>query len=137
MRHRIGRAGEKAELQALCDGGCHRGATGRLACGGQPFRSSSISPRSWTASAARRFSPRCLTAPDNCSTAPWSATLAEVAAAVRLLAERNRVIAEGAGACPVACALSGQAGAGKIVCVVSGGNIDATKLCAILCGGSP
>jgi threonine dehydratase len=58
---------------------------------------------------------------------------AEVAAAVRLLAERNRVIAEGAGACPVACALSGQAGAGKIVCVVSGGNIDAVKLCAILC----
>jgi threonine dehydratase len=59
--------------------------------------------------------------------------LAEVAAAVRLLAERNRVIAEGAGACPVACALSGRAGAGKIVCVVSGGNIDAVKLCAILC----
>jgi threonine dehydratase len=64
------------------------------------------------------------------------AGLAEVAAAVRLLAERNRVIAEGAGACPVACALSGQAGAGKIVCVVSGGNIDASKLCAILCEGS-
>jgi threonine dehydratase len=62
------------------------------------------------------------------------AGLAEVAAAVRLLAERNRVIAEGAGACPVACALSGQAGAGKIACVVSGGNIDAMKLCAILCG---
>jgi threonine dehydratase len=60
------------------------------------------------------------------------AGLAEVAAAVRLLAERNRVIAEGAGACPVACAVSGQAGAGKIVCVVSGGNIDAKKLCAIL-----
>jgi threonine dehydratase len=64
------------------------------------------------------------------------AGLAEVAAAVRLLAERNRVIAEGAGACPVACALSGQAGVGKIACVVSGGNIDATKLCTILCGGS-
>lgn len=58
--------------------------------------------------------------------------LAEVSAAVRLLAERNRVIAEGAGACPVACALSGQAGAGKIVCVVSGGNIDTKKLCMIL-----
>ena len=63
------------------------------------------------------------------------AGLADVAAAVRLLAERNRVIAEGAGACPVACALSGQAGAGKIACVVSGGNIDAMKLCAILRGG--
>jgi threonine dehydratase len=58
--------------------------------------------------------------------------LAEVAGALRLLAERNRVIAEGAGACPVACALAGLAGAGKVVCVVSGGNIDLTKLCAIL-----
>jgi threonine dehydratase len=60
------------------------------------------------------------------------AGLEEVAAAIRLLAERNRVIAEGAGACPVACALAGQAGVGKIVCVVSGGNIDAQKLCTIL-----
>ena len=60
------------------------------------------------------------------------AGLAEVAAAVRFLAERNRIIAEGAGACPVACALSGRAGAGKIACVVSGGNIDAMKLCTIL-----
>ena len=60
------------------------------------------------------------------------AKLAEVAAAVRSLAECNRVVAEGAGACPVACACSGQAGAGKIVCIVSGGNIDATKLCSIL-----
>lgn len=60
------------------------------------------------------------------------AGLEEVAAAVRLLAERNRVIAEGAGACPVACALAGQAGAGKVVCVVSGGNIDLSKLCALL-----
>ena len=56
------------------------------------------------------------------------APLEEVAAAVRLLAERNRVIAEGAGACPVACALAGKAGAGKIVCIVSGGNIDLSKL---------
>jgi threonine dehydratase len=63
------------------------------------------------------------------------AGLAEVAAAVRLLVERNRVIAEGAGACPVACALSGQAGAGRIACVISGGNIDAAKLCGILCDG--
>jgi threonine dehydratase len=58
--------------------------------------------------------------------------LAEVAAAVRLLAERNRVIAEGAGACPVACALAGKAGGGKVVCVVSGGNIDLKKLCTVL-----
>ncbi len=60
------------------------------------------------------------------------ASLDEVAAALRLMAERNRVIAEGAGACPVACALSGQAGGGKVVCIVSGGNIDLSKLCAVL-----
>ena len=57
------------------------------------------------------------------------AALAEVGAAVRLLAERNRVIAEGAGACPVACAVAGGAGGGKVVCVVSGGNIDLKTLC--------
>ena len=59
------------------------------------------------------------------------ADLAEVAAAVRLLAERNHVIAEGAGACPVACALAGKAGGGKVVCVVSGGNIDLKTLCQV------
>jgi threonine dehydratase len=62
--------------------------------------------------------------------------LAEIGAAVRLLAERNRVIAEGAGACPVACALAGKAGGGKVVCVVSGGNIDLKKLCTVLGEGA-
>src|SRR5262249_18894989 len=65
------------------------------------------------------------------------AGLAEVAAAVRVLAERNRVIAEGAGACPVACALAGRAGGGKVVCVVSGGNIDLDKLCTVLSDHAP
>ncbi|HXV43263.1 MAG TPA: threonine/serine dehydratase [Anaerolineae bacterium] len=60
------------------------------------------------------------------------AELAEVAAALRLLAERNHIIAEGAGACPVACALSGEARQRKIACVVSGGNIDLSKLAALL-----
>jgi threonine dehydratase len=55
-----------------------------------------------------------------------------VAGALRLMAERNRVIAEGAGACPVAGALAGKAGTGKVVCIVSGGNIDFAKLCTIL-----
>src|SRR5262249_40095788 len=59
------------------------------------------------------------------------ARLAEVAVAVRLLAERNHVIAEGAGACPVACARAGKAGGGKVVCVVSGGNIDLKTLCKV------
>jgi threonine dehydratase len=60
------------------------------------------------------------------------AELDQVAGAVRMLAERNRMIAEGAGACPVACALAGKAGAGKIACVVSGGNIDLNKLRELL-----
>jgi threonine dehydratase len=64
------------------------------------------------------------------------AELEEVASALRLLAERNRIIAEGAGACPVACALAGKAGGGKVVCIVSGGNIDSTTLCRILNGKS-
>lgn len=58
-------------------------------------------------------------------------SLAEVAEAIRLLAERNRVIAEGAGATPVAAALAGKAGSGKVVCIVSGGNIDFEKLTKI------
>ena len=63
--------------------------------------------------------------------------LDEVAHAVRLLVERNRLVAEGAGAAGVAAALAGKAGGGKIVCVISGGNIDATKLATILSGGIP
>jgi threonine dehydratase len=53
---------------------------------------------------------------------------------VRVLAERMRVIAEGAGALAPAAALSGRAGGGKIVCVVSGGNINLGKLAEILQG---
>jgi threonine dehydratase len=64
------------------------------------------------------------------------ATLAETRAAIRLLVERTRVVAEGAGAVPVAAALAGRAGggAGTIVCVVSGGNIDTKTLIDILTG---
>lgn len=60
------------------------------------------------------------------------ASLDEVAAAVRLLVERARVVAEGAGATPVACALSHAPAGRKIVCVVSGGNIDTKILADIL-----
>jgi threonine dehydratase len=60
------------------------------------------------------------------------ADLNSVAEALRLLITHNHIVAEGAGACPVACALSGQAGTGKIVCIVSGGNIDAAKLARLL-----
>ena len=64
-------------------------------------------------------------------------TLAETAAAVRLLVERARVVAEGAGAASLAAALTGKGGSGTIVCVVSGGNIDAPKLARILEGEIP
>jgi threonine dehydratase len=64
-------------------------------------------------------------------------TLAEISAAICLLAERNRMIAEGAGAAPVAAALSGQAGGGPVGCVVSGGNIDAGKFARIRAGEVP
>ena len=64
-------------------------------------------------------------------------SLRETADAIRLLVERNRVVAEGAGAAPVAAALSGKAGRGKLVCVVSGGNIDSEKLATILRGEIP
>ncbi len=60
-----------------------------------------------------------------------------VATAIRTLAERNHVVAEGAGATPVAVALTGDAGSGKIVCVISGGNIDLTTLATILRGDIP
>jgi threonine dehydratase len=65
-----------------------------------------------------------------------SVSIGEVAAAVRLMAERARVIAEGAGALALAAALSGQAGPGKVVCVVSGGNINLGKLAEILGGAN-
>ncbi|HEY4025958.1 MAG TPA: pyridoxal-phosphate dependent enzyme [Candidatus Dormibacteraeota bacterium] len=59
-------------------------------------------------------------------------SLDEVAAAVRLLATRARVVTEGAGAAPVAAALSGRAGEGRIVCVLSGGSIDPATLASLL-----
>ncbi len=62
--------------------------------------------------------------------------LAEVAAAIRLLAERQHVIAEGAGAVALAVALAGPAGK-KVVCVVSGGNINAGHLTKIIQGELP
>ena len=64
-------------------------------------------------------------------------TLEETAAALRLLADRMRVIAEGAGALALAAALSGRVGGGKTVAVVSGGNIDTAVLIRILAGEVP
>jgi threonine dehydratase len=59
-------------------------------------------------------------------------SLKEVGIAMRRTAERVHVIAEGAAACAVAAALSGRAGRGKIVAVVSGGNIDLARFATIV-----
>jgi threonine dehydratase len=57
--------------------------------------------------------------------------------AMRLVIERNRVVPEGAGAVAVAAALAGMAGGGKVVCLVSGGNVDFGRLVTVLQGGVP
>jgi threonine dehydratase len=64
-------------------------------------------------------------------------SLTEVAQAMKLVAERTHIIAEGAAACAIAAALSGRAsrapgGGGKVVAVVSGGNIDLAKFAALV-----
>ena len=59
-------------------------------------------------------------------------TLDEVARGMKLAAERARVIAEGAAGCAIAAALSGRAGMGKVVVLVSGGNIDLAKFAALV-----
>jgi threonine dehydratase len=59
-------------------------------------------------------------------------SLDEAARAMKLAAERAHVIAEGAAGCAIAAALSGRAGTGKVVAVVSGGNIDLPKFAALI-----
>jgi threonine dehydratase len=63
--------------------------------------------------------------------------LDDVARGMKLVAERARVIAEGAAGCAIAAALSGRAGSGKVVAVVSGGNIDLTKFAAVVGACNP
>ena len=59
-------------------------------------------------------------------------TLDQTARAMRLIAEKTRTIAEGAGALALAAAISGEAGGGPIVCIVSGGNIDLDKFAELI-----
>jgi threonine dehydratase len=66
-----------------------------------------------------------------------TASLEGTASAIRSMAERNKVIAEGAGAVSVAASLAGKAGVGKVVCIVSGASIDTEKLVKILQGKTP
>jgi threonine dehydratase len=83
----------------------------------------SVFPRMW-----ERMKPLL----DGC----FSVSLDETRRAMRLLAEKTRVISEGAGALSVAAAISGRAGPGPVVAVVSGGNIDLAKFCEIVSGAS-
>ena len=64
-------------------------------------------------------------------------SLEEISSAVKIMVERNRVVSEGAGAASVAAAISGKAGHGKVVCIVSGGNIDTARLQKALKGQIP
>jgi len=59
-------------------------------------------------------------------------SLEDAKKAMRLMAEKVRIISEGAGALPVAAALSGKAGKGPIVAIISGGNIDMKKFCELI-----
>jgi threonine dehydratase len=64
----------------------------------------------------------------------FTVTLEQTRSAMRVMAEKARVIAEGAGALPLAAALTGKAGAGPIVCVVSGGNVDLAQFSRLIEG---
>jgi threonine dehydratase len=64
-------------------------------------------------------------------------SLEEAAAGVRLLVTRAQIVAEGAAALTVAAAMAGLAGEGRVVCIVSGGNIDSARLAAIMDGRVP
>lgn len=66
----------------------------------------------------------------------FTVTVPQAEDAVRLMVERQRIVAEGAAACAVAVALSGQVGGGKVACIISGGNIDTAVLNGILSGGA-
>ena len=61
-------------------------------------------------------------------------SLDQVRDSMRLIAEKARVISEGAGALALAAALTGEAGEGPIVCIVSGGNIDLGKFAELVAG---
>jgi threonine dehydratase len=64
-------------------------------------------------------------------------SLAEIADAIRMLVERAAVVGEGAAGAAVAAGMKAMAGDGRVVCVVSGGNIDPAVLSKILEGGVP
>jgi threonine dehydratase len=70
-------------------------------------------------------------------TGAFPVSLEATVAALKILLERGRIVAEGAAGLPVAAALTGAAGEGRVVCIVSGGNIDSARLAEILAGRVP
>ncbi len=80
----------------------------------------------------RNMIPRMWERVKNVSDGAIVVTLEQTRKAMRLMAEKTRVIAEGAGALPLAAALTGKAGPGPIVAIVSGGNVDLKKYCELI-----
>ena len=66
-----------------------------------------------------------------------SVSLEQVTEAMRLLFAKAKVVAEGAGAASLAAALSSEQATGNVVCIISGGNIDASAYATVLAGGIP
>jgi threonine dehydratase len=107
-----------------------------LAAGGTPT-AVDYTPSFVDGSGSRELIPKVWEHASQIVEGAFALPLDEVAAAVLLLAERTRVIAEGAGALAVAAATSGRVPGRKIVCIVSGGNIDTAVLSRILNGEQP
>jgi threonine dehydratase len=121
---------------AACEPETAAPVSATVAAGGEP-QAVEYTPSFVDGAGARSLLPKMWAHAQELLDDAFAVPLDEAAAAVRLLAERARVIAEGAGGLAPAAALAGRAGSGKIVCVVSGGNIDASRLAAILGGETP
>jgi threonine dehydratase len=121
---------------AACEPETAAPVSATLAAGGEP-QEVEFSPSFVDGAGARALLPKVWAHARELLDDAYSIPIDEAAAAIRLLAERVRVIAEGAGALAPAAALAGRAGSGKIVCLVSGGNIDASRLATILRGETP
>ena len=101
-------------------------------------RSRSTTPaRSSTAPGSRSLIPGVWEHAAELIDGAFAVPLDDAAAAIRLIAERTRVIAEGAGALAAAAALRARPAPGKVVCIVSGGNIDPRVFARILVGETP
>ena len=110
--------------------------TAALANGGVP-RSISFTPSFIDGAGSGALLPRVWRLAAPLVTDAFAISLADAAAGVRTLAERARVVGEGAAGLTVAAALSGRVEGDRLVCIVSGGNIDAHRLAAILDGRVP